>query len=141
MQDDEPDPRLISGLGRLSSSDLKDCSTQVDRPSRYSRRPKPQGPVRRDITQRPGKLRMIRNVEALDLIQEAVRHYLRQEITQGEAMTDVIAAVEASGRASCDDAEAAAGGEDRSWAPPRPRRGHRAESAGTPQQTSWERRI
>ena len=41
---------------------------------------------------------MIKDNQALDRIREAVGHYLRRDITYGEAMDDVVMALEAAGR-------------------------------------------
>jgi hypothetical protein len=63
---------------------------------------------------------MIKDSQALDKIREAVGHYLRREISHGEAMEDVVTALEASGRDPFESVAASRiGRESRSWAPRR----------------------
>ena len=63
---------------------------------------------------------MNRNSQTLDRIRDAVGHYLRREITHGEAMEDVVTALEAAGRDPFASVERSrVGRESRSWAPRR----------------------
>ena len=58
---------------------------------------------------------MIKDNQALDRIREAVGHYLRRDITYGEAMEDVVMALEASGRDPVASLSRRRPAERRSW--------------------------
>jgi hypothetical protein len=58
---------------------------------------------------------MIRDNQALDRIRDAVGHYLQRTITYGEAIEDVVTALEASGRDAAGVLPVRRAGEARSW--------------------------
>jgi hypothetical protein len=59
---------------------------------------------------------MIKDSQALNRIRDAVGNYLRREISHGEALEDVVTALEASGRDPFEALEhTGAGPEPRSW--------------------------
>jgi hypothetical protein len=61
---------------------------------------------------------MIKEDQALDRIRDALGHYLRREISHGEALEDVVTALEAAGRDPFATVERMRiGRESRSWAP------------------------